>query len=516
MQILARKPIVFAGLLVLACACGDNNSAAVDAGVPESDAFIPEARAPFPAGFLFGTAMAPYQVEGGLTNTDWYQWETLCDTCSGDSANDGPEFLTHFADDLARAKSISNNSIRIGIDWSRIFPTAASFPDSPDAAAVSTYHQILTQARSEGLEPMVTLAHFALPVWIQDLSDPVNKNGWEDASIIDAFESWSSWAGAEFGAEVDLWITINEPFVNVTGGWISGDVPPGKTLEIDQGLAAGRNMIYAHARGYDALHAADTVDADQDGAAARVSIAKHNRVFLPRDASNAKQVEASKMLAYLLNDYFLDAVVFGNIDNNFDYDHDDVEDVKDDATLKGRLDFIGINYYGLTLVIDTATDSNFPLIGLPLINDLENHGVDAPASDFGWSLYAAGFREVLDGIGRFNLPIMITENGLADAGETMRARFLVEHLYELQRAIEDGIDIQGYYHWSLLDNFEWGSGYCPRFGLFHVDFDSPAKTRTMGEGAVIYKAIIDANAVEPSLFGETVYGEAGSCARVGL
>jgi beta-glucosidase len=501
-------------LAALLPGCGDDGGAAVDAGA--TDAFIPEARAPFPAGFLFGSAMAPYQVEGGLTNTDWYQWESLCDTCSGDSAQDGPDFLTHYEADFDRAASISNNAIRIGIDWSRIFPTAVSFPDAPDADAVQLYHDILAAARSRGLRPMVTLAHFALPTWISDLNDPVNKNGWEDASIIAAFETWSGWAGTEYGAQVDLWITINEPFVNVTGGWISGDVPPGKTLDIDAGLAAGLNMVQAHARGYDALHAADLIDADGDGQAARVSIAKHNRVFLPRDADNPRQVAAAKMLSYLLNDFFLEAVVFGNVDNNFDYDFDDAGDLADDADLKGRLDYIGLNYYGVTLVIDTANDNNFPLIGLPLINDLEAHGFEAPISDFGWSLYASGLREVLDGLTRYDLPIMITENGLADAGDNLRAHFLVEHLYELERAIEDGIPVEGYFHWSLIDNFEWASGYCPRFGLFHVDFESSDKTRTIGAGAEMYKQIIDANAVEPRLFGETAYGEPGYCARVGL
>lgn len=515
MKSIAVLLVVISSALLVA-ACGSDGGSVIDAGTPEVDAFIPPPKAPFPDGFLFGSAMAPYQVEGGLINTDWYQWESLCDSCSGESAEDGPDFWTHYAADFERAQSIGNNAVRLGIDWSRVFPTEESFPDSPDAEAVAQYHDILRVARMRGLEPMVTLVHFALPTWLSDLSDPNSKNGWEDESIIAAFETWSAWVGGEFGDQVDLWITINEPFVNITGGWISGDVPPGKALEIDLALAVGLNMVRAHARGYDALHGADASDADGDGEAARVSIAKHNRVFLPRDPERPRQVEAAKMLSYLLNDYFLEAVVFGNIDNNFDYDFDDVGDVTDDETLKGRLDFIGLNYYGVTLVIDTANDDNFPLIGLPLINDLERHDFDAPISDFGWSLYAAGLREVLDGLARYERSIMITENGLADASDTMRGRFLVEHLYELQRAIEDGIDIEGYFHWSLIDNFEWASGYCPRFGLFHVDFESSDKTRTIGAGAQIYKRIIDANAVEPGLFGETEYGDPGFCARIGL
>ena len=301
------SPAVPAVVMILLGACGD-------------DAQIPTAVDPFPDDFLWGTAIAPYQVEGGLTGTDWYQWETRCEHCSGDSAENGPDFWNKYELDLDNAASISNNAIRLGIDWSRVFPTEESFPNSPDPEAVQRYHEILAAARDRDLEPMVTLVHFALPIWIQDLDDLDNRRGWEDPAIVDKFTQFAAWAGSEYGAQVDLWITINEPFVNLTGGWISGDVPPGKSFEIDLALDAGKNMVYAHAGAYDALHEADEVDADGDGETARVSISKHNRVFLPKDPDNSDQVRATRMLRYLLNDYFLEAVVFGNIDENFDYD----------------------------------------------------------------------------------------------------------------------------------------------------------------------------------------------------
>jgi len=483
-----------------------------------ADATIPPARAPFPSGFLWGTAIAPYQVEGGLHGTDWYQWESRCQTCSGDHADDGPDFWDHYQGDLDGVAALGNNAIRLGLDWSRLFPTRQAFDErTPDADALAHYHEIISAARAAGLEPMVTLIHFALPTWLHDLDDPEAAPGWESASIIDDVAGWAGWAAAEFGADVDWWITLNEPMVNVTGGWISGDVPPGKSFEIDTALQVAENMMRAHARAYDAIHAADVVDADKDGETAWVSIAKHNRVFLPKDPDDPRMVRATEMLHYLLNVVFLDAVINGNLDRNFDFDHDDEGDVTADPSLAGRLDFIGLNYYGVTLVIDTANDNNFPLIGIPLMNDLDLKGFDAPLSDFGWAIYPEGLRTVLDELVPYGRPILITENGVADASETLRPRFLIDHLYVLEQAIEEGVDVRGYFHWATMDNFEWGSGYCPRFGLFRVDFTSPERTRTPGEGAEVYRRIIEDNAVSPELFGTyTGYGNPIFCPRVGL
>ena len=497
-------------------ACGDNAGGA-DAGSDRPDAAIPPAIGPFPDGFLWGSAIAPYQVEGDLHGTDWYQWEAVCGQhCSGESADDGPGFLVHYESDLDMARGMANDAIRIGIDWSRLFPTEASFPDDPDPAAVALYHDIIAAARARDMQVMVTLVHFALPVWIHDLDDREARPGWEDDAIIERLGLFAGWAAAEYGDDVDLWITINEPFVNVVGGWISGDVPPGLSLEVDLALAVGERMIRAHAAAYDAIHAADPADADGDGEAARVSIAQHSRVFVPKDPDNERQVRAAEMFRYLLNDYFLRAVVYGDLDRNYDFDADDEGDVAADPTLAGRLDFVGLNYYGVTMVLDMASDANFPLIGFPLMNDLENQGFDAPKSDFGWAIYPAGLRQVMDELLPYELPIIITENGVADATDALRPRFLIEHLYEIGRAIDEGVPVEGYFHWSLMDNFEWSSGYCPRFGLLRVDFDDPERPRTAGAGAETYRRIIEDNTVDPALFGELEYGEPGSCPRIGL
>ena len=504
---------ILAAVTLLGCGGGSGGDAGVD-----PDAHIPEARGQFPAGFLWGSAIAPYQVEGNLHQSDWYQWETLCDTCSGDSADDGPNFWEHYDSDFAGAAALDNNAIRIGFEWSRLFPTREAFDSrTPDAGALTRYHEMIDAARAAGLEPMVTLIHFSLPVWIHDLDDLAARPGWEDEAIIQDVADWAGWVADEFGDDVDWWVTLNEPMVNVAGGWISGDVPPGRSFAIDEALDVAENMMRAHARSYDAIHQADVVDADSDGETAWVSIAAHQRVFFPLDPDDPKMVRAAEMLHYLINVVFLEAVINGDVDRNFDFDVDDPDDVAADPALAGRLDYIGLNYYGPTLVIDTANDNNFPMIGIPFMNDLDLKGFDAPITDFGWSIYPDGFRLVLDELVPYGKPIVITENGVADAGDTLRPRFLIDHLYVVNQAIDEGVDVRGYFHWSLMDNFEWGSGFCPRFGLYRVDFASAEKTRTIGEGAEVYRRIIEENTVSPDLFRTyTGYGTPGYCPRVGL
>jgi beta-glucosidase len=506
-----------------ALACGDNaaghgddgDASRADAGdLPDGPA-APPPIGQFPDHFLWGSAIAPYQVEGGLHETDWYQWEQSCENCSGQSADDGPDFLTHYEEDLDAARAMGQNAIRLGIDWSRVFPTAESFPTAPVADEVARYHAVLAAARERNMQVMVTLVHFALPRWLHDLESPETAAGWEDPGIGDRLADFADWAAREYGGQVDLWITLNEPFVQVVGGWISGDMPPGKLLAVDTALEVGERMIYAHAAAYDAIHAADTVDADGDGDPARVSIAQHSRVFVPAQPGDAEQEAAVEMFRYLLNDYFLVGVTRGDIDRNYDFDADDEGDTRADPALVDRLDFIGLNYYGVTLVLGLG-DASFPLIGLPLQSDLDQRGFDAPLSDYGWSIYPEGFRQVLEELRPYQLPILVTENGIADVADAQRPRFLVDHLYQMGAAIDDGIPIEGYFHWSLMDNFEWSAGYCPHFGLLRVDFDDPVRPRSAGEGAAVYRRVIEENTVDPALFGEYDYGAPTPCPRIGL
>ena len=522
------------GIGVALSGCGDDGATAVDAGAADAgpvdaesacptgtrtfpllDAGVEGESPPFPEGFLWGTATAPHQVEGGNVNSDWWVWERIDGTiANGDLSDDGPNHWDRYAEDFDLAQADGMNAYRMGIEWAKIFPTREAFEAmTPDAAAVAHYHDVLAALAVRGMTPMVTLHHFVSPVWLVDPSADVAERktmGFAAATITEDFARWAAWVASEYGGEVDLWITINEPMALVLGGYLVGQFSPGLTYDPSEDLILRvvRGMIYSHAAGYDALHAGDTVDADGDGQAALVSIAKHQRTFFGEAPCSTQDAAAAEHFRYLQNELFVNAIVRGDLDGNGDGDLDDAEDARADPDLVGRADFLGINYYGLTLVNGRARISDL----VPGIPGIEDAHTSLPKNDLQWAIYPAGFRTVLDEAAQWGLPIYVTENGVADSGDTMRATFLVDHLWVLAGAIAAGADIRGYFHWSLMDNFEWAEGYCPRFGLYRVDFEDPARPRSETAGSSVYEAIISAGRVPSDLVSShRTYGERTPC-----
>ena len=256
-------------------------------------------------------------------------------------------------------------------------------------------------------------------------------------------------------------------------------------LNVDRGIAVVKTEARAHARCYDAIHAADTADADGDGKAAWVSVAKHQRTFHPYDPTEPDDATAVTRVEYIWNRWFLNAVVDGDWDDDLDGAYTSAADEQGDPTLKGRADYLGINYYSDTLI------SAHRGVVLPVI-DAAVYQADMPtgrpSTDFGWDIYPEGLGTVLDEAAGYGLPIVITENGLADVADANRARFLLEHLYQLGWAIQRGDPVVGYFHWALVDNFEWANGYCPHFGLYSYDKTTGARSE---KGSVAtYRSII--------------------------
>ncbi len=455
---------------------------------------------PWPATFLIGTATAPYQVEGGLHDSDWYQWESTSANTQMAHADNGPDEYDHFDADFALAEQMENSALRMGIDWSRLFPTAASFPSAPDPTALAHYHAVFASLKAHHLSPLVTLYHWNFPIWIDDLTQKDTVSGWLDAKSVQQLADFATFAGHEFGGEVDSWITLNEPTATLLQGFVLGTYPPERAgLANAAGIAnaelATRNMIYAHAAAYDALHAADTVDADGDGVAVRVSEAFHLRTFAPSDPTSADDQTATAQLHYLSNELFVNAATRGDLDYDLDGKLDGPRDKSADPQLRGRLDFVGVNYYGPTLV--AALPIAFgPLSGLPQLIDLPD---GRPHTEYGWSIDAPGLRSVLDEVKGFGLPLWITENGIADHVDAQRPRFIAQHLQVVQQAISDGLKVEAYFHWSLIDNFEWAGGYCPCFGLARVDYAAAQKTRTLGAGAAVFQQIAHDRGVSPAI-----------------
>jgi beta-glucosidase/6-phospho-beta-glucosidase/beta-galactosidase len=260
--------------------------------------------------------------------------------------------------------------------------------------------------------------------------------------------------------------------VNPIAGYVQGSFPPGVILNITRALAVARSEARGHGKCFDAIKAADTIDADGDGKPSMVGIVHNTPAVEPEDPTYDDDVAAAARVRYVNNAWMLNAVVRGDWDDDFDGNYDGPNDKRADPSLVGRSDYLGINYY--SAIWAGVNGLQIPVVNASIREDHLPSG--RPKTDFYLDVYPKGLRVVLDEARGYGLPIVITENGIADSNDSNRARFLLEHLYEVGRAKADGIDIRGYIYWSLLDNFEWASGFCPRFGLHSVDRATGART----------------------------------------
>ena len=501
--------------VLLCLSCGNNPPA-----VPP-DMTVPEDLT-FPKSFLFGTAIAGFQVDMGCpsmkagctdSNSDWYVWVTNKDlinetglAITGEPVTDGPGFYETYPADLDRAqKELSNNALRLSIEWSRVFPTSTIGIEDPAAikAAASPdglayYHALFAAMKARGLKPLVTIDHYTLPTWIHDAygchTDIANcsPRGWLDDHIVHEAAKYAGFLGSEFGGEVDLWATLNEPFTAVVvAGYLVPSAarsnPPGVFFDAVNGKKAMVAMFSAHARMYDALKAADTIDADGDGKAARVGIVYNMQAIAPDNPDDPQDQMGAKNLDYLMNQVFLNAVINGDVDANLD------GTTTHDPMLAGRMDFLGINYYAR--VVATGTPSSvFPKIS-PLLD------VDLPAAlaqaDYN---YPRGIYEVIKQAQRWKLPMFITETGVDDAMDAGKApAWLTDTLIWVKRAIAEGADVEGYFWWTLMDNYEWNHGMTFHLGMYGVDGKDPTKKRVTRQTVGVYSRIASGFAIPDDL-----------------
>lgn len=483
---MTRAGLIAALGVVAACSSSSSSSGPAVETEPASVSF--------PAPFLWGSATAGFQVEKDLPSTDWGVWvKTPGKIKNGDDPNvNGDDALAHIQDDVALLVATNQNAYRFSIEWTRLYPTRDAFDaDQPDPAGISAYDALFDALHAAHITPLVTLQHFALPSYVSDPTHPDDPQGWERSDTGDLFATWCARAAKRWGADVDIWATINEPLVNPVAGYIQGSFPPGEILKVDRALAVGRAEARAHAKCFDAIKANDTVDLDGDGQPSFVGIVHNTPAVEPDDPTDDDSIAAAARVKYVNNTWILNAVVKGDWDDDFDGTYDGPNDKRADPTLINRVDYLGINYY-------TAIMAGVNGLDLPIINatirqtDLPT---DRPKTDFHWDIYAKGFRIALDDAAAFGKPIIVTENGIADSQDANRTRFLYEHLFELGHAKADGLDIRGYFYWSLLDNFEWASGFCPKFGLSTVSRTARASAQTYAniiKSGVVNKADRDA------------------------
>lgn len=419
----------------------------------------------FPTDFLWGAATSATQIDGGDENTDWLRFSQEPGRIADSSTPlEACDHWNRYADDYRLLRDLGCNAYRLGVDWSR-------FQAAPDAelnqAALEHLRGMLQNLRDLGIRPLLTLHHFTLPQWVQA------AGGFTRAETADAFLKFVQFIAEGAGDLVSEYVTFNEPNVYAMQGYVQGVWPPGKrglSGYLDS-MKVQRRMLLAHFRAYDAIR---EIHGRRNYAAPQIGIAKHMRVFDPVDPNNRLDVDRRNSADFRFNRLFSDCVQSGRLLQPLGRG----EQVHD-----GRAwDFFGLNYYTRDLVAFSLRKPG------SLFIDLQTKA-DAPKNDLGWEIYPEGlYRLLVDVHQRYGLPVRVTENGIADADDDQRPAFLHAHLAALARALRKGVRVDGYYHWSLLDNFEWAEGYTARFGLARVDFTSQA--RSLRPSAELYRRII--------------------------
>jgi len=424
-------------------------------------------------GFALGAATAAHQIEGGNDN-DWSAWEAgafssgRAHVKGGDRSGLACDSWNLWERDVGVLRELGLRHYRMSIEWSRLVPVRGGW----DEAAAARYRQMFALMRQSGIAPAVTLHHFTLPRWFAE------RGGWEHPEAVADFADYVARAADQFGDQVDRWITINEPNVYAVLGYMDGKWPPG-VQDARRGARVLATLLRAHAEAYATLKARDTRDADGDGVSSEVGIAHHARVFQPGSIN-----PLDHLVAHASDEFFNQAVpeaiatgririsVPGTIDIDETY-----------PGLTGAWDFFGLNSYTRDhMRVDLGT----PSLSQTYVPD------GKPTTDLGWEIYPEGLLELLRRYARYQRPIVILENGIADRSDLQRADYIRLHLLAITRAAREGIPVTGYYHWSLMDNFEWAEGYSGRFGLYAVDFDDPARRRTARDSASVIRSLAGA------------------------
>lgn len=426
--------------------------------------------------FLWGAATSSHQIEGYNEKNDWWAWEHQGRCEGGARSGAATDHWNRFREDMRLAKELGLNSYRFSIEWSRIEPEQ----DRWDPAAMEWYSELINECEKNGLLPMLTLHHFTSPQWFAE------KGGftWEHAP--ESFAQFTRHVVRGLGSRVPLWCTFNEPMVLVAGTYLGKFMPPA-VFAPKLASQACHQLLKSHVLAYDILHSEITQrKGPWKDHPISVGIA-HNMIdFMPERWWHLIEWELARTFDRFYNRAWLDAVTGKR-------QHFGVRGLVPgapqltEALGRKTADFLGVNYYtkGYLQWRPRAADEMRPgdlPIGLSFARRKET------ISDLGWALHPKGFARILRAVGKYQLPIYVTENGIADREDKLRPGYLQSHLREVALAIADGVDIRGYYHWSLLDNFEWIKGFGPRFGLFKVDYDTFERTPT--RTAEIYKKII--------------------------
>ncbi|MEJ2759714.1 MAG: family 1 glycosylhydrolase, partial [Anaerolineales bacterium] len=397
---------------------------------------MPEARFNFPKGFLWGTSTSAYQVEGNSKNNQWAKWEQqsghiaeghtcglACDWWGG-----------RWREDFDRSEEDGHNALRISIEWSRIQPA----PDRWDEDALDHYIDMIRGLTQRNLFPVVTLHHFTDPLWVDEMG------GWENEEVPALFAAYAAKVIEALKSSVTTWLTINEPNVPVFLGYLLGEFPPGKQ-DLDAAIKVMENFARGHALAY---HAIKEIQPE-----ARVSFAHAYRGFSPLRGANLLDHYLAGLHHRAWNEFFPTMFkdgVFRLLNRKISI-----------PEAANTMDFLGLNFYSSELVrfrLSAGRGAFFSERLYPEDAELSPNGMIANQPE-------ALFRAIEWAL-KFEIPIIITENGTEDEEDSFRRKYLAGHIHQVWRAVNFNYPVRGYFIWSLVDNFEWQEGWTRRFGLY--------------------------------------------------
>jgi beta-glucosidase len=375
--------------------------------------------------FWWGVGHAAFQVEGSPANSDWKEWtENSKNIKDGSNANKGTNFWNTPEADFALAEKLGAKMFRLSIAWERIEPS----PGQYDEAAMAHYEKIILTLRKYKLEPLVTLYHFTTPGWL------AQEGGLTSPRFAESFSKYAQFVIRRLSlgpTQVRWWMTFNEPFVPVLAGYIIGIWPPGKK-NLFTAIQVANTLIDTQNRTMSLIRQDKTLPQNL-----KLSVAYHWR-DIQAEGFGIFNSTVRRVTNWIVNVWYLNAI-----------------------SASTQLDYLGVNYYGRYVL---HFKWQWPFISVD-----EGEGVK---SDLGWVVHPEGLKNTLkETYERYKLPILISENGIADAQDTRRAEFIKNHIAEIKTARKNNIPVIGYLHWSLTDNFEWAEGLMPRFGLVEMDYE---------------------------------------------
>ena len=420
----------------------------------------------FPKSFFWGTATASHQVEGDCTNNNWFKWESSIDDNGNPRIKDNQtsglacDHWNRYNDDISLIKELGVTYYRLSLEWSKIEVEKDTFNED----VLNHYSDVIDSLIKNQIVPVITLHHFTNPIWFDDMG------GFEKEGNIDHFISFCEIVFNRYSDRVKDWCTINEPEVYSVMGYFAGVFPPG---EKNPQLAVEvlKNLLVAHTKVYHILKKLP------NGAESKIGIVKNIMQFDPYRRWNLLDWMVCSIVNKIYNGIALSYLKTGKINVYYPF-FVKMKYCYNDAAK--ATDFFGLNYYSHNHLKFKLNSKEF----------FENKFFDNDImTDMPYVIYPEGLYRAIKSAEIVGKPIIITENGVADHKDDRRALYIERYIYAMNRAMQEGSDVRGYFYWSLMDNFEWAEGYDMKFGLYEVDFTT--QNRRLREGSRKFIEIVN-------------------------